>query len=331
MKYSLIHKFQGAYLGCCIGKLLSSNQRKQSLIQEGIVPILNPIPSSVTADDNRDINTNLILQDLVDNLDNNLVVCKKYFFQNQALTISNSSLNFLPWILLYHDNWDHLQYLLALVGEQNNFKDEDRELIEFWLDGIVLSLTEKLDIKNPIQQIIRRKKLQYSCNLEQIQLIELALFRGQTSKQLLELLLTKTNNSPRIELLFSLYLFLSIPEDFSLIIKRANSVSQKFPHMLGLTGTLAGAYNSIEGISPHWLNLYQSQYSKGTNISTENTPHSYQGTIDDFAMIKKLFSFWSGVYDYDISNSKSLVIAIPNSFQPRADLKIVSQQEYRSN
>lgn len=326
MKYSLIRKFQGAYLGCCIGKLLSSNN--------------TVVDQSLTS--------NLILKDLVSDLNNDLVICQKYFFQGKDLSISDLTLDLLPWILLYHDNWHHLQNLINQVSEKNNFKSEDQELIEVLVDVVVLALTEKLDIKNPLKQIISRRQLKSSFNLEQIQLIELTLSQGQTSKQLLEILFTKTNDYSRIELLFALYLFLSIPEDFSLIIKRGNLVSQKFPNLLGLIGTLAGAYNSLEGINPHWLNLYQNQQGDwigqqscgakpvGRELLqdsslTKSITYHHQEMIDDFAMIKKLFNFWSGVYDHDNNNFQSLVIAIPNSFQPRSSLKIVSQQEYRSN
>ncbi|MDJ0648893.1 MAG: hypothetical protein QNJ60_09315 [Xenococcaceae cyanobacterium MO_188.B19] len=326
MKYSLLHKFQGAYLGSCIGKLLSSNN----------------------TGNNQSLSSTLVLQDLVSNLDNDLAISKKYFFQSKDLTISDFTLDLLFWILLYHDNWYHLQHLINQVSEQNNFNCEDQELIELWVDQLILSLAEKLDIKHPVQQILSRKQLQYNLNLEHIKLIELALFQGKTSKQLLEILFSQTNDYPRIELLFSLYLFWSIAEDFSLIIKRGTAVSQKFRNTVGLVGTLAGAYNSLTGISPYWLHLYQNQHSdlieKQSGI--ENTfcseplpdrsltniiPHHHQEMINDLAMIKKLFNFWSGVYDHDNNNSQSLVIAIPNSFQTRSSLKIVSQQEYRSN
>ncbi len=326
MKYSLLHKFQGAYLGSCIGKLLSSNN----------------------TGNNQSLSSTLVLQDLVSNLDNDLAISKKYFFQSKDLTISDFTLDLLFWILLYHDNWYHLQHLINQVREKNNFNREDQELIELWVDQFVLALADKLDSKHPVQQIIGRKQLQHSLNLEQIQLIELALFQGQTSKQLLEILLTQTNDYPRIELLFSLYLFWSIAEDFSLIINRGTAISQKFPNTVGLIGTLAGAYNSLAGISPYWLHLYQNQHSDliKKQSPTENTfrseplpdssltkiiPHRHQEMMNDLAMIKKLFNFWSGVYDHDNNNSQSLLLAIPNSFQPRSSLKIVSQQEYRSN
>ena len=326
MKYSLLYKFQGAYLGHCIGKLLSSNSRVN----------------------HQALSSNLILKDLVNNLDNDLAIYQNYFFQGKDLTISDFTLDLWLWILLYHDNWYHLQYLINQVREKNNFKSEDQELIELWVDQVILALTEKLDINNPVSQTISRRQLQHSLNLEQLQLVELALFQGQTAKQLLDILLTQTNDYPRIELLFSLYLFWTIPEDFSLIIQRGNAISQKFCNTIGLIGTLAGAYNSLVGISPYWLNLYQ---NKQINLISqqsceevslprqlfndshlgENMEHSYREITNDLAMIKKLFNFWSGVYHHDDNNLQSLVVATPNSFQPRSGLKIVSQQEYRSN
>ena len=303
MKSSLLHKFQGAYLGYCIGKLLSSNHTVK----------------------NESVSSNLILKDLVNDLDNDLAIYKNYFFQGKDLSISDFTLDLLLWILLYHDNWYHLHYLINQVREKNNFKSEDQELIELWVDQVILALTEKLDINNPVQQTISRRQLQHSLNLEQIQLIKLALFQGQSAKQLLEILLTQTNSYPRIELLFSLYLFWTIPEDFSLMIQRGTALSQKFCNTVGLIGTLAGAYNSLLGISPYWLSLYQNQHGNLSKI----TDHCYREIRNDVAMIKKLFNFWSGVYHHDNDNFQSLVIATPNSFQTRSSLEIVSQQEYR--
>ncbi|MDJ0678625.1 MAG: hypothetical protein QNJ18_02020 [Xenococcaceae cyanobacterium MO_167.B52] len=303
MKFSLLHKFQGAYLGYCIGKLLSSNHTVK----------------------NEFVSSNLILKDLVNDLDNDLTIYQKYFFQDKDFTISDFTLDLLLWILLYHDNWYHLHYLINQVREKNNFKREDQELIELWVDQVILALTEKLDINNPVQQTISRRKLQHSLNLEQLELIKLALFQGQTSKQFLDILLTQTNDYSRIELLFSLYLFWTIPEDFSLIIQRGNAVSQKFCNTVGLIGILAGSYNSLLGISPYWLSLYQNQHGNWSKI----IDHCYPEMSNDVAMIKKLFNFWSGVYHHDDNNFQSLVIATPNSFQARSSLEIVSQQEYR--
>ncbi len=299
MRYSLISKFQGAYLGQVIEKQLSNNNNK--LVDNYLIDHF--------------LNSNLIFQDIVNDLDNDLEIWQKYFPISKNLTISDITLGLLPWILFYHDNWHQLQYLVTQVSKETNLKSEDREIIEVWIYEVVLALRDKLDINYPIKQIISGLNLQHTLNLEQLQLLAIALSQGQSSKKILEILLAKTHDRSRIELLFSLYLFLSIPEDFPLIIRRGIGVSHKFRNTVSLTGTLAGAYNSVEGIPLHWLNLTQ----------------NYQGIMTNMTIVKKLFNFWSGVYHDDNHNLVSSVIAIPNTLQPRANLKIISQEEYRSN
>ncbi len=302
MRYSLISKFQGAYFGKIIGKQLSS---KNQVIEHFL-------------------KSNLILQDIINNGESLLPIWQKYFPEAQSFTISDITLNLLPWILFNHDNWYQLQYLIVQISQQYHLKSEDRELIEVWSYKVVLALRGKLDIHAPILQFTNSRQLEHNVNLEQLQLLEIALSQGQTSKQLLERLLTKSSDYSRLELLFSLYLFWSIPEDFSLMIRRSISlcvaknekvVAQKFCNTVGLTGTLAGAYNSLAGISPYWLNLTQ----------------NHQYVRDSLTKIQEFFNFWSGAYHYDAYPPISSVIAIPNSLQPRPNLKLISQEEYRLN
>ena len=117
---------------------------------------------------------------------------------------------------------------------------------------------------------------------------------------------------------------MSIPEDFPLIIRRSISlcraenervVAQKLCNTVGLTGTLAGAYNSVAGIPPYWLNLNQNHF----------------WMLDTLTRIKQFFNFWSGAYHDDAYLPIASVIAIPNSLQPRPNLKLISQEEYRLN
>ncbi|MDJ0532571.1 MAG: hypothetical protein QNJ70_08755 [Xenococcaceae cyanobacterium MO_207.B15] len=297
MRYSLISKFQGAFLGQVIGKQLS---RKNNLVVHSSIEYF--------------LDSDLLLQEIVNDLDNELKPWEKYFSVTQTFTLSDIALSLLPWILFYHDNCHQLQHLVTQVSEATNLKHEDREIIEVWIYKVVLALRDKLDVNDPIQQITSKLKLEHPLNSEHLQLVAIALSQGQSSKQILEILLAKTSDHSRIELLFSLYLFLSIPEEFSLILKRAIAVSQKFPNTVSLTGTLAGAYNSLYSIPSYWLNLNQNHH-EFTEIMTT---------------IKKLFSFWSGVYNRDNHRLMSSVIAIPNSLQPRSNLKIISQEEYRS-
>lgn len=201
MRYSLVNKFQGAYLGGFLGKQTSSNCK--SLELNG--------------------NINLIVQDIINESEADFVIWKKYFADLTNLT--DIILSLLPWVLFYHDNWYQLHSLIAQISsKQSHLKCQDIELAEVWIYEVVLILKEKLEIRNPIKQIINSRKIQYSLNLEQLKLIDISLSQGQSSRKLLENLLTKTSDSSRIELLFSLYLFWSISEDFCLIIKRGIAV-----------------------------------------------------------------------------------------------------------
>lgn len=287
MKYSLVSKFQGAYVGYFLGK-----------------KILN---------DNQLIHTNIssIIQEIIDKSENDFALWKKY---NCNLTnLSDIIIGFLPWILYYHDNWHQLKDLIIKVGNLNNLENEDIELLEIWIYEFVLILREKLDIRHPVKQLTNVKQLKHSFNLKLLNLIEISLSQGISSKQFLETLLTQTSNLYKIELLFSLYLFWSVPEDFFLTIKRGVSVADRLYNTVSLTGILIGAYNSLSGIPLYYLNLIQNN----------------QVFIDDLAMIKKIFIFWSGIYHYDRENFALSLIATPKTFQPRSSLQIISQEQYR--
>jgi hypothetical protein len=298
MTYFLISKFQGAYLGQIIGKqLLHKNQ----LINDSLSDYL--------------IKNNQVISAIISSINNDLAIWQKCFLNSNSLRISDIALSLLPWILLYHDNWHQLQYLIYLVSQKTNLDSEDREILEFWIYQVVLALRGKIDLDYPIEQIIQHLQLQSASNLKQLEIIAVALAQGQSSKQVIEILLAKINYHSRIELLLSLYLFLSVPEAFPLIMQRAIVVAQKFPNTVSLTSTLGGAYNSVAGISPYWLNYSQNQ---------QEVPQS-------LLMIKKLFNFWLGAYHYDKHDLITSVIAIPNTLQPRPGLKIISQAEYRSN
>ncbi len=289
MKYSLVSKFQGAYVGCFLGrKILNNNQ----LIHA---------------------NTNIssIIQEIIDKSDNDFALWKKY---NCNLTsLSDIIIGSLPWTLYYHDNWHQLKDLIIKVGNLNNLENEDIELLEIWIYEFVLVLREKLDIRHPAKQLTNVRQLKHSENLKLLNLIEISLSQGISSKQFLETLLTQTSNPYKIELLFSLYLFWSVPEDFFLTIKRGVSVADRLYNIVSLTGILAGAYNSPIGIPLYYLNLIQNN----------------QVFIDDLAMIKKIFIFWSGIYHYDKENVELSLIATPKTFQPRSSLQIISQEQYR--
>jgi len=298
MRYSLLSRFRGCFLGAALGETIGSSGEKQfcqpvgwgrmavmgaeSLIQRGTFDledwrdamlscevVLPPFPASSK-------------QDLV----------------NQASL--GATIAMLPLYLFYHENEIKLrQNLLAFVEIwQHNLVIRDSVLALGYVT--IQALTEKLNRANLIPQTIDflGSASQIAQPLAQVQKL---LEQGAGLQKAITHLAMDSQPTASIALAF--YCFLSTPEDLRLSILRAARTGYPSEITSAITGAMSGAYNSTSGI-PTTLRMTLSRLDinplAAWGIKTE---------IEMLELSDSLLLVWSGAYDKAIDLDEMMSIA----------------------
>lgn len=291
MRYSLQERFIGAYFASVISEEFLADQIDPfpwlSINQEVVTQIPLFADQSLSWDNLR--------------------------LKSAELTISEMALAILPIILYYHDNLSKLELLIYQAAQSWQISLSKIDGILWWSTAIALILREKLAPENLWQQISITSEIfknSFQHNLDSLQnLCDRGLSITEVTEELS--LITAPECLP---FLLSLYCFYQTPENFVLTIKQANTLKNRVPRILALTGFLSGAYNTKIGLPIDWRKFSQNgdNYQKADQLGS------------------KVFALWSGVNLSGRNIDISAIIATPRTLQNRPGLTIISQKEYES-
>jgi hypothetical protein len=306
VKYSLLSRFQGGLLGSLVGETLARQAQKAKTIT---VSDLKLSPWSQIASDLSD--RLLAFGNL--SIDDWEQIYQQYqnFFRKKAMPRSDAiALAVLPLLFFFHEDSDLLKNQLQPLSQVWLLSEEILEDVCIVGYTISLALKERLDSEGAIAQILTRYRGTNSLLIQQLEQFQTFLVQKASLEEII-LKTTRQANLKNSSFPMALYCFSYTPEDLPLSLLRAARVEQ--PTIAPLTGALAGAYNSLNGIPLGWR----------VAIGRHPLGHSQA------QQIKKIFSLWSGAYQSDRSEIlESMAIASPSAIQPRPSLKIISQGEY---
>lgn len=315
MRYSLLSRFQGALLGSLIGESLGRHHRTRqfkdfqgfNLHAESLSQLSQWSQIALCAVES------LLDRGVFDCQDwmTKVASCSQALWKGeQSANSGETALASLPIVLFFHQNWALLRgYLLeSACVWQTRVADSEALLTYAWV--IALALRETLTAENLITQrppflTVKTSGSGYLAHLQEV-------LATSTS---LEMAIAHFNRLEQSQSAIALALLCcyETPEDFHLCITRAVRASYQPEVTAALAGALAGAYNSLSGISLGWrLGMQQTQRSQWFAQGAE-----------------QLFAAWCGVYQPTESPKRlqRAAVALPNQIQPRASLKIISQKE----
>lgn len=303
MRYSLLNRFESAWLGGMLGEALGQNNQQkdwlkisnyqpsiwirqgmaiaQSLCNLGRLEPQNEEASEVGRDSS-EVNSNS----------------------------SQTALTALPIILFYHENFSLLAAQLRQNPRYWHYSTVILEDVLIWGYILALALREKLDAKYLVDRVLVGVGAKSTPLIGQLKQINIFLAQGRGLEQVMEKLATRANLS-QIALALAVYFFATTPEDFYLSISRASRTGKLAPITSALTGILAGAYNGIAGIPLNWY------IPSRTNLVYQTAQQQ----------AKHLYQVWSGIDRLDAAEISGLVVASPKVIQSRSSLSIISQKE----
>lgn len=285
MRYPLINRFQGTFLGALLGELLAQNPAQQdNNIGSEVSQILVLVTKSLIEDSKLDINNWRESQPM-----------KSWDLNITVSLFPKAMIATLPVAVFFHENTRKLrQNLLTIVTKW----DDDPVLRDSTLAlgyAIAQCLSEKLHPRSIIDEIIAfigetptplpQKLLKVKDLLAQGSALETAQTELGREQQLIH------------ALCMGFYCFLSTLEDLPLAVLRATHhdksgrrETQNLDVAISsiITGALSGAYNTNLGIPAKWqVMLCPNNFTPG-----EQTNFSQVLELAD-----ALVAVWSGVYD----------------------------------
>jgi hypothetical protein len=278
MRYSLVNRVRGTFLGAILGKNLAN----QSVCDLGEIAVLG--------------SESLILLGRLDVED----WLKRYQKASVDLEITDTTwgkiiLATLPVAIFFHEDTIKLKYNLLQVLQIWNPTPVviDAALVMGY--AIAKSLTEKLDPLTLIHQTISFLGKAETAIPENLLKVNTLLEQGAGLEQARLEFSRQDKISNNIALAF--YCFLSTLEDFRLTVLRSadNSLKQNF-WCCALTGALSGAYNSTVGIPVNWQVLLSASNQPVWGMS--NFPQMLE-------LADALVAVWSGAYNINL-NTKDL-------------------------
>jgi ADP-ribosylglycohydrolase len=297
MRYSLINRFESAWLGGMLGEALAHNKQQADWLK-----ISNYQPS-LEIQEGRAIAQSLI----------EMGTCQQQQDREIEVERDNSSqaaLTALPIILFYHESFSLFTTQLRQKARYWQNSALILEDVLIWGYILALALREKLNTQYLVDQVLVGVGKQSTPLIGQLKQIKIFLAQGKGLEQVVENLSTRANFS-QLPLALAIYCFATTPEDFSLCIRRAASTGNLASITSALTGILAGVYNGISGIPLNWY-------------IASRTNSVYQAAQQQ---AKYLYQAWSGIYQPDTDEISRFVVASPKVIQSRSSLSIISQKE----
>ncbi|MFM6349980.1 MAG: ADP-ribosylglycohydrolase family protein [Dolichospermum sp.] len=307
MRYSLVNRVKGAFLGAFLGESLA----KPNCCNLGKIAVLGT--ESLISLGKLDVNDWLKRQEQAGiELETNIHSWGQIIFAT------------LPVVMFFHENPVKMRENILEVSKIFTLNQEYQSLITdaSLIIGyaIAKSLNEKIDPLNLISEIVNFLDQTSSSLPQQLIKVNDLLKKGvglETARKELHSPETLINNIG-----LSFYCFLSTPEDFSLTVFRATK-NHDFTHQYitgAIAGVLSGAYNSIVGIPVSW------------QISSPCTHPSPWG-LDNFSQMLQLadtmMAVWSGVYSLgsdlgELTKKGHTIFAAPQIIRRRKNERITT-------
>ncbi|MGF1486169.1 MAG: ADP-ribosylglycohydrolase family protein [Prochloraceae cyanobacterium] len=294
MNNSILNRFTGASFGSYIGEnlifLCDRSRTQRDLLNWTKIGIDNSKIVSKEAKSARDYK-------LEPNWHSN-------FGSGEAAIMSLSEL------LLCYDDFD---LLTEEVGKMGQYSTQIREDILIWGYALALACQQKDPPRELIDKIITKiaKKI---TNSRQTLLLKIQKHLQQNSSlQTFIDEISRQTESTLGAIALTIYCFATVPEDFSLCLKRAVSLGYQSSITGALTGAIAGAYNGISSIPISWR---QTQ--------------SYQPDLEQINLhSRKLFAVWSGSYQNNLDriDLSFTALAAANELQDRPFFQTISQKK----
>ncbi len=316
MRYSLVSRFRGAFLGSLVGEILGSGSRQGSIFAG--LSFTSP-----QIDGNKAVETQLITPQLSDwsniatNGTKSLVSRGRLDVEDwlihdaknqphltslkKSASSSEAAIAALPVALFFHDNEIKLQQQLQQVA---TVWQQSEECEGVWAVGyaIALALTEKLNSATLIPRTIHYIGTSGTTLVQQLEQVQTLIEQGagldNTLSQLRSVAqrLGEPSLNPYTSIAIAIYCFLTTPEDFRLSVLRAARSRYQPQITAAITGAIAGTYNSDIGIPIGWRLA-----ANRININNER-----------LQLAERLLAVWSGVYDIsDIEPLPWAAIAAP--------------------
>lgn len=300
MRYSLLNRFRGAFIGLALGEILSSvgnkNLQNRGLPKDSAFSQWGKIARSGA--ESAIACGRVDLQDWLGRSD----LLQEFLLSSNKIEVSSGEVAVatLPVLLFFHDNEIILRDRLTQVLTSWQLSSETIEDVLALGYAIAHALTEQLNPKTLLPQVLGYFANASTPLLEQLGQVQILLEQNASLETVLAQL---SRNSPQTTLPIALafYCFLSTPEDFRLSVIRAAKTSDRSQVTTALTGMLSGAYNSYSSIPLSW------------RISFNHTDQQQMLQLAD-----SLLAVWSGVYHVTTVNQCHLsAVAAPHVMLPR--------------
>ncbi|MBD2666327.1 ADP-ribosylation/Crystallin J1 [Richelia sinica FACHB-800] len=275
MRYSLVNRVRGTFLGAFLGARLAD----QHISHLGEMAVVGT--KSLISLGRFDLEHWLKLQNQLSVGAENHQSWDKILFTT------------IPLAIFFHESPAKLRS--GLLQLQNLWPDDpvvkDTTLILGY--AIAQSLNEKLDHQTFIPSTV---EFLHQTDTQLPQILEKVNIFVQQGKALAQVEALLAKEEPLIQsLAIALYCFLTTLEDFPLTIGRATHLSLKQQDVRGiLAGALSGAYNSSLGIPINWQILA---------AATELPTWGLSNFVEMLELADKLVAVWSGVYNLAPENS----------------------------
>lgn len=322
MRYSLLSRFRGAFLGTVIGEIvgaygdtwqLGTKQNIQyssdtgrlvirgteGLIRSGRLDLVDwcESPESINENDSEKPLDNLpgITRDKAD---------------------ISGIISTVPVALFFHEDEAKLRQNLQQVADvwQDNSVLKDGTLALGY--AIALSLKEKLNPATLIAETINYLDVETSL-VQQLRKVEVLLAEGAGLEKTLNTLITRGKTMPpHTPVALAFYCFLSTLEDLRLSVMRAARCPN--PQLTSaIVGALSGTYNSVAGVPVAWRLALGKQ-------PADNSPlmqlWGLNSESEILRLAARLLAAWSGVYNAEkflIDPTQIPAIAAPKVIKPR--------------
>lgn len=308
MRYSLVSRFQGAWLGSILGESALLPQQRQSLsrppdtlwtwleIQQAIAKMTaTPDKGAIAVSENR--------------------ISMEAAIESTPMTSAVLAVLLLPIIFLHHEDQENLQSRLVDAIAQNWFQrgqvkltEDDTADILLWGNAMSLVLLDTLAPDLFLTQLLGQSRSLSTPLLDAIAEFPQALSH-RLSWTALQRQWSLHLNPSQQAIVEALYCFVTTPESWAVAMARSRFVPQPSPWLSALVGAISGCYNSNSGLPFRSLQLLP------LNIKSEVCQYSQQ-----------LLKIWSGGLPTPSCTASVQAIAPAGKLQKRRSRPIISQK-----